>query len=392
MLFFNFYILELGFNRQYLGLVNSVSSMATLIFGIPMGILSDRIGQKRAMLLGVGIQILGSILELNLIDPIFLLCMAFLNGTGRMIFLLNVAPFLTKASKPEDRTFLFSLNFGLVILAGVFGNFFSSRLAVWFAAALQVSMTSAKVYRSTLMFAISLGFLALILLALIREPKSGYFDHRTPLKEANQPGKNLAASLKSVIHHPIIRRLALVQLVFGLGVALLTPYMNLFFDEKFQISPQTLGDIFSMKALFTGAAAMLVPRLAQSSGSRIKIAVFSQFLGGISWLVLGFSPNFSLAVSGFLLGGVFLNTPVPLMEAFSMDQVQERQRATLVSIRELSWQAGWGGGPYLSGSIQEHFGFSPIFMLSIATMWLTAVMNHLFFRNIEKGPGCPLFH
>ena len=48
--------------------------------------------------------------------------MAFMSGAGRMVYLLNVAPFLASSSKPEQRTFLFSLNFGLVILAGVFGS------------------------------------------------------------------------------------------------------------------------------------------------------------------------------------------------------------------------------------------------------------------------------
>lgn len=384
ILFFNFYILELGFDRQFLGLLHSAASMATLGLGIPMGILSDRIGRQRAMLLGVGIHLLGGSLELLVTHPTLLLGMAFLNGSGRMLFLLNVAPLLARASRAESRTFLFSLNFGLVILAGVFGNLFASSLADWFAVALDVPATSAQAYRSTLLFAISLSYLSLILLAFIREPKPEDSDNHTPKKRTIQYGGSLASSLKGIIAHPMIRQLAMVQLVLGLGIALLTPYLNLYFYEKFQVSSQSLGEIFSLKALFTGLAAMLVPRLVRLSGSRIKIAVFFQFMGGASWLLLGFAPGFSLAVCGFLLGGIFLNTPIPLVEAFSMEQVDESQRATLVSIRELSWQASWGGGPYLSGSIQEHFGFSPVFALSVAAIWLASVLNKVFFANSEK--------
>lgn len=167
MLFFNFYILALGFDRQFLGLIYSVTSGATLVLGLPMGLLSDRIGRKRAMLAGIGVYALASILELLTTNPALLLCMAFLSGAGRMVYILNVAPFLASSSKPEKRTFLFSLNFGLVILAGVFGNLFASRLAVWFAAGAQFSAASVGVYRSTLLCAASLSFPALILLALI---------------------------------------------------------------------------------------------------------------------------------------------------------------------------------------------------------------------------------
>jgi MFS family permease len=384
ILFFNFYILELGFDRPFLGLVNSVTSIATLILGIPMGILSDRISRQKAMFLGVGIHLLGASLELWTTHPTLLLCMAFLNGTGRMLFLLNVAPFLAKASKVESRTFLFSLNFGLVILAGVVGNLLASCLVDWFAAALQVPVASAATYRSTLLLATSLSCLSLILLAFIQEPKPEISKNYFPAKSTIQSGNNPAASLKGILTHPIIRQFALVQLVFGLGIALLTPYMNLYLDEKFQVGPQTLGRIFSLKALFTGLVALLIPRLVEKSGSRIKIAVFFQFMGGVFWLLLGFAPGFSAAVCGFLFGGIFLNTPIPLIETFSMEQVKERQRATLVSIRELSWQTSWGVGPYLSGSLQEHFGFSPIFALSVAAIWLTSIMNNIFFGKTEE--------
>jgi len=384
ILFFNFYILALGFDHQFLGLVNSVTSLATLILGIPLGILSDRIGRKKALLWGVGLHVLGSTLELGVTHSSLLLCLAFLSGTGRMLFLLNVAPFLAGTSRVESRTFLFSLNFGLVILAGVVGNLLASLLVDWFAVIRQVSATSVETYRSTLLLAISLSYLSLMLLAFMREPQPENSLSPAPTKSAIPVGRKLASQLKCVLSQRIIRRLALVQLVFGLGVALLTPYLNLYFNEKFQVSHLTLGGIFSLKALCTGLAALLIPRLVRRSGGSIRMVVFFQFIGGISWLVLGCASNLSTAVGGLLLGGVFLNTPIPLIEAFSMDQVAENQRATLVSVRELSWQTSWGIGPYLSGSLQEHCGFALIFALSAAAIWFAAALNHVFFGNVEK--------
>ena len=41
-LFFNLYILAKGFDKEFLGLVNSLYPAAVLLFGIPMGMLSDR--------------------------------------------------------------------------------------------------------------------------------------------------------------------------------------------------------------------------------------------------------------------------------------------------------------------------------------------------------------
>lgn len=387
MLIFNFYILELGFDRPYLGLVNSAASIASLVFGIPLGILSDRIGRKKALLIGVGVYVLAATLELMATHPFLLLCMAFLSGTGRMLYFLNVAPFLTSASKPENRTFLFSLNFGLVILAGAFGNLFASRLAAWFVANRQVAVTSVTAYRGTLLFAVSLSYLVLMLLAYIPDIRSENPDHVASTKRSIQSGGRLVTSLQELLSQPVIRQLALVQLVFGFGVAILTPYMNLYFDEKFQVSPQALGGIFSVKALFTGVAAFLMPRLVQKMGGRIRVVFIFLFLGGISRLVLGFSSALELAVGAFLLSSIFSSTPIPLVEAFSMEQVDKCQRATLGSVRELSWQASWSIGPYLSGSLQDRFGFSPVFVLSFIAIWLAALMNQVFFEKREKQ-GC----
>jgi predicted MFS family arabinose efflux permease len=230
--------------------------------------------------------------------------------------------------------------------------------------------------------AASLSFLALILLALIREPEIS--DQKVPTEGANRSGVRIWSSLKAIFSQPVIRQMALVQVVFGFGVAILTPYLNLYFDEKFQVGSQTLGVIFSLKSLFTGLAAFGLPRLVWRSGSRIRIAVLAQLMGGLSRLALGFSSNLGTAAGVFLIGGVFLTTPMPLIEAFSMELVKDHQRATLVSIRELSWQFSWGVGPYLSGSLQEHFGFSLVFVFSSAALCLASGLNQVFFGKKEQ--------
>lgn len=49
-LFFNIYILQSGFTRDFLGIVNSLPALAGLLFGIPVGRLSDHMGRKPALL------------------------------------------------------------------------------------------------------------------------------------------------------------------------------------------------------------------------------------------------------------------------------------------------------------------------------------------------------
>src|SRR6266496_1130939 len=45
-LFFNIYMLQSGYTRDFLGIVNSLPAFTGLVLGIPIGRLSDRIGYK----------------------------------------------------------------------------------------------------------------------------------------------------------------------------------------------------------------------------------------------------------------------------------------------------------------------------------------------------------
>src|SRR6266498_5279018 len=49
-LFFNIYMLQSGFTRDFLGIINSLPALTGLLLGIPIGRLSDRIGYKRALI------------------------------------------------------------------------------------------------------------------------------------------------------------------------------------------------------------------------------------------------------------------------------------------------------------------------------------------------------
>src|SRR5512135_664542 len=65
ILFFNFYMLQSGYTREFLGLVNSMPSAGALVFGILAGRFSDRIGRKPALLIGIGLSGLALLAEVT---------------------------------------------------------------------------------------------------------------------------------------------------------------------------------------------------------------------------------------------------------------------------------------------------------------------------------------
>src|SRR5512141_1818341 len=83
-LFFNIYMLQSGFTREFLGVVNSLPNLTALLLGIAIGHFSDRIGRKQALIVGIlfaGMTYLGQVLFKQ---PTLIVAMAALTGIFNM--------------------------------------------------------------------------------------------------------------------------------------------------------------------------------------------------------------------------------------------------------------------------------------------------------------------
>jgi MFS family permease len=386
-LFFNFYILERGFSREFLGMVNAAPSLAALLLGVPIGLLSDRIGRKTAMLLGVGIYILSTAVEVTAYTPAVILVAAFIGGSANTLYYLSQAPFMMKASSPENRTLLFSLNFGLITLSGALGNLFAGQLPALFGNLLNIAPDSAGAYQAVLLSAVALSSLTLIPLAMIRE--SQIKPHQEPIHLTPSPATDPSPhiSLKHTLTSATTLKLSFPNLMLGFGAAILIPYMNIFFREQFTISDQALGVLFSLSSLMVGIGSIIGPRLADAWRSKIRAVVITQGASLIFLLTIGFSPYLWLAATGYLIRGTLMNMAVPLYNAFAMEQVSEREQATVNSIKETAWQFGWALGPYISGVVQEHYGFTPLFIATALLYAISTSITWYFFWKSEPVPA-----
>src|SRR5215211_3912860 len=97
-LFFNIYMLQNGFTREFLGIINSLPSLTALLLGIPIGRLSDRIGRKQAIMIGIlfsGLTFLG---QVTFKQPAVLIVMAALTGIFNMFVIVSISPLMMKLS------------------------------------------------------------------------------------------------------------------------------------------------------------------------------------------------------------------------------------------------------------------------------------------------------
>lgn len=374
LLFFNLYVLSLGESREFLGLLQSLPSALALITGIPAGMLGDRLGRRRAMLIGgsAGLFAFWAFL-VSPSRPLMLFWTA-VQGTANALYWLNIAPFLAQNSSEEERAFLFSADLGLMTLAGFVGSLVAGGLPAFLARRMGVGPESAEAYRSAMFVGLGLNLLALLPLWLIREA-------RWP-----GPRKSSRLSLGAILHleAPVVK-LMLPNLIIGFGAALLIPYMNLFFKEQFPIDDRTLGTIFAPRELFLAIASMSGPALALRLG-KIRSVVFTELTSLGFLLVIGFVPLLPIATVAFWLRGALMNMGHPLYSAFMMEQTPREERGTVNSIVGVGWRVGWMVGPAISGAVQARAGFAPLFLVTGTLYAVGAGLTYLFFRDAERAP------
>ena len=375
-LFFNLYVLSLGFTNDMLGLIRSATPLAALVLGLPLGLLSDRIGRRTSMLVGLVVGFAGMLLEIHLLNPILIFLAGLLQGAGFMLYQVSQSPFMMASSKKENQALIFSLNFGILTIASTVGNLVAGQVPGSLENWLGLAQGSAASYRWVITAGIFLATTSLIPVFLIRE------DPIKPVMSANHVPIRII--FKDIASRPIIRQLALINLIIGFGAAILIPYLNVFLRGKFNIADDLLGIIFAISSLLVFLASLLTPALVRITRSRIIPIVATQSASIFFLFTLGFSPILSVAAISLLLRNVLMQMSSPLLENYAMLVSPPEDQGVIASVRGVGWQLGQTLGVFISGLVQTRFGFPPLFIATGVLYTLATVLTWFWFRPLEK--------
>lgn len=384
-LFFNFYMLQSGYSRDFLGLVNSMPSVAALVFALLVGRFSDRIGRKPALLIGLGFGTLCQLAEVTVRPPALIAGAGFLYGAFNSLFLVSQAPLMMKLSDSKNRTMLFSLNYGLLTLSGAVGSVFAGQLPGVFGNLLHVAEHSAVAYQAVLVASILLGATALLPLWLMKEPRTA----AAPTLPIPNDADGLRQPIWKRVPPSLLKmtaRMIAPQIMIGLGAGILIPYMNVFLKDRFNISDSVLGFLFSLSELLIAVGSLVAPHLSARLGGKVRAVVVTQSLSLVFLLMTGFAPALWMSSVGYLVRTSLMNMSSPLYSAFCMERTPGQHLGLVNSFLALSWNVGWAVGPFLSGVVQESYGFAPLFIATAVLYGGAVILQWYFFKDTERQP------
>jgi MFS family permease len=375
-LLFNFYALSLDLNEGIIGQLITINSLVALLVALPMGYLGDLIGRKLSLILGWGTMALSVAWIVIWPSEVNFYLASVLLGAAQSLTGVTMAPFLLENSGDEERTYLFSLSQGLMMVASFLGSSLGGYLPTWIANFNQVSATSSQAYGNALIwvaFLITLGMAPLFFLRrlnLSREQRSLF----APIGYAVQ-------------NRGTIGKLVLPMLATSIGAGLFMPFLNIFFRVQYAQPDPVIGNVLAWGALAMGIGMLIAPPLADRMG-KIQLVVITQALSIPFLILMGFSPWFWLSAISHYARLALMNMGGPIYNTFVMEHVEAKARALVASLTSMAFNFGWAFSPTISGWLQVHYGFAPVYALVVVIYTFTVYLYWRFFwpRNPAQEP------
>src|SRR6266700_2782719 len=399
----NYYVHSLGYHPDFIGVFSAMPAIGALVSAVPVGMLADRIGRKPVLLLTAALTPLFLALCGLVTIPFWLLFCAFMQGVVSSAYWVTNLPLLTESTTDKQRVGVFALNSFLLLGVGALGNLLGGAIPEFISGILHVSAASTLPLRWGVFSAALFTFVFGFPLWFLQEPKrrtvSKATDETTKavLEESVRHSGPLA---EAVLHKKRERmpvalfvKLLVPDLLFTMGEGAVVALMQLFLILRFQLLPGTLGIIFTISGLAGGIFSLTAP-LFVKRWSKLRLITSVQYLSAPLMVLIGFAPTLPLAIAGEYTRSFMRTLIEPIYAAFAMEQVSDRQRATLSGFYSVTWSIGFSIGPSIGGWLQSNVSLSASFVFGAFCLLLAPSLLLTFFgrqlrqpREVEKQTG-----
>ncbi len=373
---FNFYLQSLGYDNAVAGQMQSVFRLAGVLFGVPIGMVIDRVGAQRMLYIGIStyascwllllligdaplVTPFGTVSSLMLISIVY-----FVIGAANMTTYTAVVPLLSTIIEPQQRAAMFGINAAASTMIGFVGSIVAGLLPSWVGMVVGVDATSEAAYRTALYCVSIFGLLAIIPLSGVKKaPKV------QPAPTATRDEVPATAPRLSFMR---LLLFAMPSVFFGIAGGMFIPFQNLYFRQEFNANDSLVGLSIALGSLAMGIGSIMGGPLSKRLGVR-RATAFSRFMAA-PMMFLMLIPQFYVVSAAYDLNRALVGLTFPLFSALVMQSVPLQQRGTATSMSSMTWSLGWAGSAILSGYMQQNGNFEAVIIISGISYIISALL------------------
>lgn len=299
------------------GYVITIMGLTLVAESIPLGILADRYGRRKMLVMGnlcASLSLIGFALTTNFS---VMLIIAVLEGTGEASYAVSVSALLAEKAGDEKRTAAFSLLAFLGWVASALGGFVISSIFVF----QSIGLTEAQAH---VILYVVVGALNLSITPLLFKITEG-----TTYKGVKEilPRKSRNVLLKYLLYSVLI----------ALGAGLFVPIMTYWFTAAYGTPDGISGPVLGLTSLLTAGVVFFSPRLARKFGL-VKATVLTQASSMAFMVLIPSSPTFPIAASLYVVRVFLMNLSNPLTQSLIMGLVSPDERGMASGITASLWR------------------------------------------------------
>jgi len=368
-LLLNLYLRDLGFSEGQIGYVVSSRAVGMTLIAIPAALLLSRIKLKPVLLTACLMFAIFSYFITSYQTLSLLIGFSLLSGAAFTFYRVGAAPFYMRNSTPNERTHLFSCAFGMMLLAGMAGSIGSGRMVT-----LIGDMTGDIIlgYQYTMYLGIAVALLALLPFGLIKSARPSRDENRITVTwdQLKQRG---GFYLKIVTSNFLV----------GAGAGLTIPFLNLYFRDRFDLSPDTIGLYYFVVQFSMLVGTLSGPVLAKKFGL-VRTVVITQIASMPFMLMLSYSFYLPLAFVAFVFRGGLMNLGAPIVTNFGMEISEKEEQGLVNALLMVSWTSSWMFSAAIGGSLIEKYGYTVTINVTIILYVIATTAFYCFFRKAER--------
>jgi MFS family permease len=337
------------------GIPISLMGVTLVVESIPFGIIADRYGRRKMLVLGnlcASLSLIGFAMTNNFA---LVLLVAVMEGTGEAAFAVSVSALLAEKAGNEKRTVAFSLLAFVGWVAGALGNFIVSLVPT-----IQTFGVSFRQAHIDL-------YVIIALLSLAITPLLFWVKESTILK-----GKKEILPRKSA---RVLTKFSGYSLLIAVGAGLFVPLMAGWFKLAYGVSDVVSLPFLGVTYLLTAFVVFMSPRLAKRMGL-VKATVVTQAASTVFMVFIPSSPTFEIAATIYIVRVFLMNLSNPLTQSLIMGLVAPDERGMASGITAALWRlpnalsASVGAGLMTAGYLGLPFYIATVlYVVGIAMFW-----------------------
>lgn len=372
-LLYNLYLLRLSYQEDFIGQVAGMAPLATGLFALPIGMLSDRLGRRPFLMVSsllLAVSQLGMCLSS---EPLPLLVFSFLGGIATGCIWVNHVPFLSDNAHPTRRAEALALWSALQVVVRMLWSLVGGFMPGAMGHLLDLSTDLPDPFR----YALLLGALCSLVsfLPLLRMPaRAGHHQHA--IDENPQQNSGGSWHLFAII--------AALSGTRSFALGLTYPFFNVFFEEELDVGAAAIGTIFFLSQLAGLPATFSTPWLVRRFGPTLTILPVRTG-GGLALGFMGLFINLPVAVSGFLISRAAEVVDNPVDQHFSTQVLPRQYWARIQGFRVCGFQLCNFVGSVLGGVFIIEYGYWAAFGLAGAARVASGLIMASYFGLHPTG-------